>query len=94
MLKSSSLSEEEAVARQLREKLQRLQEDGAEWLQGAVADVRRDELRAMAKAAGWPVKSNSKWLTVSELQEALLAYLASEAGKVGSCLIARCMQLG
>ena len=82
MLKSSSLSEEEAVARQLREKLQRLQEDGAEWLQGAVADVRRDELRAMAKAAGWPVKSNSKWLTVSELQEALLAYLASEAGKV------------
>ena len=26
-----------------------------------------------------------------ELQEALLAYLVSEAGKVGSCLIASCM---
>ena len=51
----------------------------------------RDELRAMAKAAGLPVRSNSKWLTVPELQEALLAYLVSEAGKVGSCLIASCM---
>jgi len=72
-----------------------LREDGAirgpEWLQGAVADIGRDELRAMAKAAGLPVRSNSKWLTVPELQEALLAYLASEAGKVGSCLIASCM---
>ena len=28
-----------------------------EWLQGAVADIGRDELRAMAKAAGLPVKS-------------------------------------
>ena len=50
------LSEEEAVAQQLREKLQRLVEDGAskgpEWLQGAVADIRRDELRAMAKERG------------------------------------------
>ena len=72
-----------------------MREDGAirgpEWLQGAVADIGRDELRAMAKAAGLPVRSNSKWLTVPELQEALLAYLASEAGKVGSCLIASCM---
>jgi hypothetical protein len=56
-----------------------------------VADIRRDELRAMAKAAGLPVRSNSKLLTVPELREALLAYLASEAGKVGSCLIASCM---
>ena len=75
--------------------MHRLVEDGAsrgpEWLQGAVADIRRDELRAMAKAAGLPVRSNSKWLTVPELQEALLAYLVSEAGKVGSCLIASCM---
>ena len=89
------LSEGEAVARQLREKLQRLREDGAirgpEWLQGAVADIGRDELRAMAKAAGLPVRSNSKLLAVPELREALLAYLASEAGKVGSCLIASCM---
>ena len=45
----------------------------------------------MAKAVGLPVRSNSKWLTLSELQEALLAYLACEAGKVGSCLIASCM---
>jgi hypothetical protein len=47
-----------------------LEEDGAfrgpEWLQGAVADIGRDELRAMAKAAGLPVKSHSKWLTASE----------------------------
>ena len=61
-----------AVMSQPREKMQRLREDGVirgpEWLQGAVADIRRDELRAMAKAAGLPVKSNSKRLTVSELQ--------------------------
>ena len=38
-------------------------EDGAK---GAVADIGRDELRAMAKAAGLPLRSNSKWLTASE----------------------------
>ena len=57
------LSEEEAVAPQLREKLQRLREGGAirgpEWLQGAVADIHRDELRAMAKAAGLPVRKST-----------------------------------
>jgi len=88
-------SGEEAVARQLREKLQRLVQDGAsrgpEWLRGAVADIGRDEVPAMCKAAGLPVQSNDKWLTVPELQEALLAYLASETVKVGSCLIASCM---
>ena len=56
-----------------------------------MADIRRDELRAMAKAAGLPVRSNSKWLTVPELEEEWLAYLVSEAAKVGSCLIASCM---
>ena len=73
---------------QLREKLQRLVQDGAtrgpEWLQGALAEIRRDELRAMCKAAGLPVKSNSG-------KKALLAYLASESEKAGSCLIASCM---
>ena len=54
--------------------------------------IGRDKLRAMVKAAGLPLRSNSskKLLTVPELQEALLAYLASEAEKVGSCLIASC----
>ena len=40
------------------EKLQQLREDaavrGREWLQGAVADIRKDELREMATAAGLP----------------------------------------
>ena len=49
-----------------------------------MADIRREELRAMCKSAGLPVKSTSgkAWLTMPELQEALLAYLAPEAGKV------------
>ena len=47
----------------------------------------------MSNAAGLPVRANSssKWLPVSELREALLAYLAPEAEKAGSCLIASCM---
>ena len=61
-----------------------MREDGAitgqEWLQGAVSDIRRDELRALAKAAGVPVESNSKWRTVLELQEALMAYLVQFSG--------------
>ena len=71
--------------------MQRLVEDGArrgpEWLQGALAEIRRDELRALCQTAGLAVKSNGKLLTVPQLQEALLAYLASEAKKVGSCLM-------
>jgi hypothetical protein len=79
-----------------REKLQRLVQDGArkglEWRQGAVAEICKDDLRAMVTAAGLPVRANSskKWLTMPELREALLAYLASEATKVGSCLTASC----
>jgi len=81
---------------QPREKLQRLVQDGArkglEWRQGAVAEICKDDLRAMVTAAGLPVRANSskKWLTMPELREALLAYLASEATKVGSCLTASC----
>ena len=39
----------------------------------------------MSNAAGLPVRANSssKWLPVSELREALLAYLAPEAEKAG-----------
>ena len=45
----------------------------------------RDHLREMSNAAGLPVRANrsSKWLPVSELREALLAYLAPEAEKAG-----------
>ena len=58
-----------------------------------MADIPKDELREMCKAAGLRVKSTSSktWLTMPELREALLAYLAPEAGKAGSCLIASCM---
>ena len=70
------------------EKMDRLLQDGAskgpEWLRGSLAEIRRDELRAMCRTAGLAVKSNGKLLTVPALQQALLAYLVSEAKKVGS----------
>jgi len=55
---------------------------GQEWLGGVLAEIGRDHLREMS---GLPVRANSssRWLPVSELREALLAHLASEAGKVG-----------
>ena len=82
------------VMSQPREKLQRLVQDGAsrglEWVQTSLSEIGRDDLRGMCKAAGLAVLSNRKWPTVPELREALLAYLASEATKVGSCLTASC----
>ena len=66
--------------------MQRLVQEGAikgqEWLEGVLAAIRRDELRAMCQTAGLAVKSNGKLL-----QQALLAYLVSEAKKVGSCFM-------
>ena len=66
---------------------------GLDWLGGALAEIGRDQLREMSNAAGLPVRANSssKWLPVSELREALLAYLAPDAEKAGSFLIASCM---
>ncbi|CAL1140615.1 unnamed protein product, partial [Cladocopium goreaui] len=76
-----------AAAPQPGVELQQLREEaairGPEWLLGAVAEMGRDHLREMSNAAGLPVRANSssKWLPVSELREALLAYLAPEAEK-------------
>jgi hypothetical protein len=79
---------------QPREKLQRFVEDGCsrglEWAQTYLSEIDRDDMRGMCKAAGLAVLSNRKWRTVPELREALLAYLASELTKVGSCLTASC----
>ena len=76
------------------EQLQRLVKDvasrGLEWAQTSVSELDRDDLRAICKAAGLAVLSNRKWLTVPQLREALLSYLASELTKVGSCLTASC----
>ena len=83
-----SLSEE-AAARQPGEELRGLRGEaasrGLDWLGGALAEIGRDQLREMSNAAGLPVRANSssKWLPVSELREALLAYLAPEAEKAG-----------
>ena len=86
-----------AVMSQPREKMQRLVQEGAikgqEWLEGVLAAIRRDELRAMCQTAGLAVKSNGKLLTVPELQQALLAYLVSDAKKVGSCLMCNCHEV-
>ena len=77
----------EAAARQPGADLQRLQEEvasrGLEWLKAALAEMDRDCLRDMCKSAGLPVRASSskRWLPVSELRDALLAYLASEAEK-------------
>ena len=76
------------------EQLQRLVKDvasrGLEWARTSVSELGRDDLRAICRAAGLAVLSNSKWLTVPQLREALLSYLASELTKVGSCLTASC----
>ena len=75
----------EAAARQPGAELQRLQEEvasrGLEWLKAALAEMDRDCLRDMCKSAGLPVRASSskRWLPVSELREALVAYLAPEA---------------
>ena len=65
------------------EQLQRLVKDvarrGLEWAQTSVSELGRDDLRGICRAAGLAVLSNSKWLTVSQLREALLSYLANES---------------
>ena len=80
------------------EQLQRLVKDvasrGLEWAQTSVSELGRDDLRAICQAAGLAVLSNRKWLTVPELREALLAYLASELTKAGSCLTANIFATG
>jgi hypothetical protein len=87
----------EAAARQPAAELQRVREEaasrGPEWLGTAVADMRKEELREMCTAAGLSLraKSSSKWRTMPELREALLAYLSSDAEKAGICLMASCM---
>ena len=50
-----------------------------------MADIRREHLRKNEQCCGVAVRANSssKWLPVSELREALLAYLAPEAEKAG-----------
>ena len=76
------------------EQLERLVKDvasrGLEWAQTSVSELGQTDLRGICRAAGLAVLSNSKWLTVSQLREALLSYLASELTKVGSCLTASC----
>ena len=79
---------------QFEEKLQRLVKDvasrGLEWAQTSVSDLGQSDLRGICRAAGLAVLSNSKWLTVPQLRDALLSYLASELTKVRSCLTANC----
>ena len=76
------------------EQLQRLVKDvarrGLEWAQTSVSELGQADLRGICRAAGLAVLSSRKWLTVSQLREALLSYLASELTKVGSCLTASC----
>ena len=76
------------------EQLERLVKDvasrGLEWAQTSVSELGQTDSRGICRAAGLAVLSNSKWLTVPQLREALLSYLASELTKVGSCLTASC----
>ena len=62
---------------------------GPEWLVTVVAEMRKDELREMCKAAGLRAKSadGQRWLTVSELREALLAHLSPAVEQAGICLM-------
>ena len=53
--------------------------NGCEWLGSALQDIKRDEVRELARAAGLRVKNEDKvWISVGELRAALLEHLAPE----------------
>ena len=49
-----------------------------EWLRSALQDIKRDEVRELAQAAGLRVRAddNVTWLSVGDLRAALLEHLA------------------
>ena len=53
---------------------------GREWLGSVMQDIKRDEVRELARAAGLRVRKedNVAWMPVGELREALLEHLAPE----------------
>ena len=53
---------------------------GREWLGSALDDVKWNEVRELARAAGLRVRreDNVAWMPVGELREALLEHLAPE----------------
>ena len=59
---------------------------GVEWLRSALRQIFRDELRALAVAAGVETRAGEKWLTVEELRHGLEKVLvpAREVGCVKS----------
>ena len=52
---------------------------GCEWLSSTMHDIKPDELRALAQAAGLRVRRDDKaWMSAGELREALVLHLAPE----------------
>ena len=53
--------------------------NGPEWLGSALQDVKVDEVRELARAAGVRVRNEAKvWIAVGDLRAALLEHLAPE----------------
>jgi len=68
--------QEVALAAKLEELRVGAVSQGVEWLRGALSEMSRDELRALAAAGGVETRCNKKWLTVAELRSALMEVLA------------------
>ena len=52
---------------------------GVEWLLTAVSALKRDEVRKLAQAAGFPAHgAGGGWLPVAELREALVKHLGPD----------------
>ena len=53
--------------------------NGREWLCSALQDIKVDEVRELARAAGVRVRNEAKvWIAVGDLRAALLEHLAPE----------------
>jgi len=61
-------------------KLEELREgaasQGVEWLRSALSRIFRDELRALAAAAGVQTRADDTWVAVAQLREELAKVLA------------------
>ena len=67
--------------------------NGREWLGSVLQDIKRDELRELARAAGLRVKrEDNVWMSVGELRAALLEHLAPERADQKNLLdVGKCM---
>ena len=67
---------------------------GREWLGSLIQDIKRDEVRELARAAGLRARTEDKaWVPVGELRKAVLEHLAPERNTVPSELARHLLSL-